>query len=54
MSSDDVAYYRGRIEDELERAKAADDTKIAEIHEELARQYEKLIDLLEGRSTRAA
>lgn len=53
MSSDDVAYYRGRIEDERERAKTANDTKIAEIHEELAKQYEKLIDLLEGR-TRAA
>ena len=54
MSSSDVAYYRGRIADERERAKAAVDATIAEIHEELARQYEKLIEHLEGRDTRAA
>jgi hypothetical protein len=54
MSSSDLAYYRGRVEDERERAKAAADANIAEIHEELARQYEKLIEHFEGRSTRAA
>jgi hypothetical protein len=54
MSSIDVAYYRGRMEEERERAKAAADASIAEIHEELARQYEKLIEHLEGRATRAA
>jgi hypothetical protein len=54
MSSSDVAYYRGRIEEERERAKATPDAKIAELHEELARQYEKLIEHLEGRGTRAA
>ena len=44
MSSDDVSYYRKRAQVERERAKLSSREDIAEIHEELARLYEALID----------
>jgi hypothetical protein len=44
MSSDDVAYYRQRAEREREMANVASRADIAEIHLELARAYEALIE----------
>lgn len=44
MSSDDVMYYRQRAMVERERAKASSNTNVAEIHEELARLYEALVE----------
>ena len=44
MSSDDVHYYRQRAQTERERAKLSSRQEIAEIHEELARLYEALIE----------
>lgn len=44
MSSDDLTYYRQRAEIERERAKSASRADIAEIHEELARLYDALIE----------
>ena len=44
MSSADVAYYRERARTERERAKTSSSADIAEIHEELARLYEALIE----------
>jgi hypothetical protein len=44
MSSDDVSYYRERAQVERERAKLSSREDIAEIHEELARLYEALIE----------
>lgn len=43
---DDVEYYRQRAADEWERSKASDNPKAAEIHENLAKSYEELIELL--------
>ena len=44
MSSDDVHYYRQRAQAERERAKLSSRQEIAEIHEELARLYDALIE----------
>lgn len=54
MSPDDVAYYRRRASDERERAKEAGRAHVAAIHEELARQYEALVEHEELRPTQAA
>lgn len=43
MSSDDTEYYRGRAATERALAESAPRENIAEIHEELARQYEALV-----------
>jgi hypothetical protein len=44
MHSDDAIYYRERAEAERTRAKSSSNAEIAEIHEELARLYEALIE----------
>lgn len=44
MSRDDVAYYRRRAAEERQRAKEADRAHVAAIHEELARQYDALVE----------
>ena len=44
MSPDDVAYYRRRASDERKRAREASRANVAAIHDELARQYEALIE----------
>ena len=43
MSSEDIRYYRERAAVERERAKTSS-PEIAEIHEELARLYDALIE----------
>ena len=49
MSSNDVDYYRKRANDERRLALAASQQNIAAIHEELARQYQALVDQAELR-----
>ncbi len=49
MSSKDVEYYRQRAATELELASAAERADVAFIHEELARQYQALIEQKELR-----
>ena len=44
MSSSDIEYYRQRAVDERARALKAERRDVAEIHEELARQYQALVD----------
>lgn len=44
MSSEDISYYRQRAEAEREHAKNSSRAGIAEIHEELARLYDALIE----------
>lgn len=44
MSSNDVAYYRERARAERDRAKTSSSADVAEIHEELARLYDALIE----------
>jgi hypothetical protein len=44
MSSEDLSYYRQRANAERQAAKLADRADIAEIHEELARLYDALIE----------
>ena len=44
MSREDVAYYRRRAAEERQRAREADRANVAAIHEELARQYEALVE----------
>jgi hypothetical protein len=44
MSSTDVDYYRQRANDERRLALAASQQNVAAIHEELARQYQALVD----------
>ena len=44
MSSDDLKYYRQRAITERVNAKLADRADVAEIHEELARLYDALIE----------
>lgn len=51
MSSEDIVYYRQRAVTERANAKLADRAYIAEIHEELARLYEALIEHQELRPT---
>lgn len=49
MSSEDIEYYRQRAVDERALALKADRQEIAAIHEELARQYQALVDRAELR-----
>ena len=52
MSSDkDIAYYRQRAIAERVNARNADRAEIAEIHEELARLYDALVEHSELRPT---
>ncbi len=51
MSSNDIEYYRERATAERTLAKAASQINVALIHEELARQYEALVDQAELRPT---
>ena len=44
ISQNDIEYYRARAALELERAKTSSQANVAEIHLELARQYEALAD----------
>ena len=43
MSCEDLSYYHERARNERERAKASSNADVAEIHEELARLYDALI-----------
>lgn len=49
MLRNDVEYYRQRATAERKLALAASQRNVAEIHEELARQYQGLIDHAELR-----
>lgn len=49
MTPEDTNYYRARAEQEREAASDADKQYIAEIHLELARQYEALAEVPELR-----
>lgn len=51
MSSNDTEYYRRRANDERRLALQADRQNVAAIHEELARQYQALVDQAELRPT---
>lgn len=52
MSPDDTSYYRQRAAEERAKALAAEREDVREIHEELARQYDALIDQTELRPPR--
>ena len=49
MSSNDASYYRQRAVAERAMALAAERENVREIHEELARQYEALVEQSELR-----
>ena len=49
MTPEDTNYYRARAEQEREAARNADKQYVAEIHLELARQYEALAEVRELR-----
>ena len=49
MSSYDTEYYRQRAVDERALAQKAERKEVAAIHEELARQYQALVDQAELR-----
>ena len=49
MSSNDIDYYRQRATAERRMALAASQQNVAAIHEELARQYQALVDQAELR-----
>ena len=51
MSSNDTEYYRRRANDERRLALQSDRQNVAAIHEELARQYQALVDQAELRPT---
>ena len=51
MYSNDLEYYRQRAIRERALAKEAERQDVAEIHEELARQYEALVEQDELRPT---
>ena len=51
MPSSDVEYYRHRASEERELARDARRADVAAIHEELARQYEALVNRAELRPT---
>ena len=51
MPSDDTEYYRQRAVDERALALRAERRDVAAIHEELARQYQALVDQAELRPT---
>ena len=44
MTANDASYYRQRAVTERALALAAERSNVREIHEELARQYEALVD----------
>ena len=44
MAQNDVDYYRARAIEERALARSSDRTNVREIHEELARQYEALVE----------
>ena len=48
--SDEASYYRQRAVTERAMALSAERENVREIHEELARQYEALVDQAELRS----
>ena len=49
MSSHDTEYFRGRASEEREMALKSANQDVAAIHEELARQYQALVDQAELR-----
>jgi hypothetical protein len=49
MSSNDTTYYRQRAIEEQEMALRSDRQNVAAIHEELAKQYQALVDQAELR-----
>ena len=49
MSAQDIEYYRQRAAAELKMAAASERADVAFIHEELARQYQALIEQKELR-----
>lgn len=51
MSSTDTEYYRQRAVDERALALKSDRRDVAEIHQELARLYQALVDQAELRPT---
>lgn len=51
MSSADKRYYRERADKERAMALAAERREVREIHEELARQYDALVERVELRPT---
>ena len=51
MSAHDTAYYRQRAADERALALKSEHQNVALIHQELARQYQALVDRAELRPT---
>lgn len=51
MSSHDIEYYRQRAVDERAMALKSERRNVAPIHEELARQYQALVEQAELRPT---
>jgi hypothetical protein len=51
MQSHDVEYYRARAAAERELAEASENAEVAGIHEELAVQYEALVEQADLRPT---
>lgn len=51
MPQHDVAYYRERAKDERKLAAASENEDVAATHEELARQYEALVEQADLRPT---
>ncbi len=51
MSADDIEYFRQRVVTELEMALATECQDVAAIHEELACQYQALVEQAELRPT---
>ena len=51
MSLSDTEYYRMRATEERQKALQSSNRDVAAIHEELARQYQALIDQVELRPT---
>ena len=49
MPSDDTNYYRARANDERAMALKSERREVAAIHEELARQYQALVEQAELR-----
>ena len=51
MQPHDVEYYRARAATERERAQVSENADVAAIHEELAIQYEALVEQADLRPT---
>ena len=47
MSTDDILYYRHRVQTERGRAAEAPTPEIAAVHEKLAHLYESLVERME-------